>query len=189
MKTNHVLRSILAGLVLGLAPLVATPAEDAAAQEKELMMMRARKRVEQLAAQDKLANEAVKIAEAQKKREASSITAWIEVEQVVAGGILAKAVYASAGAPKVEQVKRVEEVQGTGLDSHKKVKKETVATVTTYQDPRLKHTFFLRCETEGLVDGARIARRFWPAGTHRQGSRTLKAFTTTYDPEAPPLNP
>lgn len=188
------------------APMLATPAveitpaspstkaEDDARNERAWQLLQAQKRVEQLMRQDKLANDAARTAEMQKKQQASSITALIEVVQVIDGGILARAIVASAGAPKVEQVKRVTQVQGTGLDSHNKVKKESLATVTTHQDPRLTQIFFLRCDVKGLTDGEQIARRFWPAGTHRYPSvngsmKTVKAFTTTYDPEAPPLNP
>ncbi len=171
--------------VLSAFPLYATPAEDAAAQEKELMLLRAKKRVEQLAAQDKLANEAAKKAAAEERKLAGAIVARITVVQVLDGGILA-----NSTAKRVAQVKEVVEVDGKGLDSHKKFKQVRDVPVLTDADYRLKEIFFLRCDTKGLTDGAEIVRRFWETGTHRYPSvngsmRTVRAFSTTYVPPEP----
>ena len=144
------------------------------------MLLRAKKRVEQLAAQDKLANEGAKKAAAEERQLATAITARIKVVQVLEHGILAR-----SDAARVVQGKEVVEVEGTGLDSHKKFKKVREVPVLVDADPRLKEIFFLRCDTKGLTDDTEVVRRFWEDGTYRYPSvngstKTVKAFTTIY---------
>jgi hypothetical protein len=173
--------------LLALAPpLLATPAEDAAAQEKALALLRAQKSAERAAAADKLEREGRTRETVLRQKASTAITGAFRIVQVTADGVLAAPVVSVKGLEMYREVQRTVMVQGKGLDSHKQVP-QMIRDVVLAPEVSLPALIFICCDTAKLYDGLEISRTIWPAGVHRyttvqNAPATVPGFTTIFDP-------
>lgn len=179
------MKTLLCLLALA-APLLATPAEDAAAHDKALALLRAQKSAERATAADKLEREARARESILRQKAATAITGSFRIVQVVPQGVLAAPVLTVKGLEMLREIERTIMVPGKGLDSHKQVPQKIRDRVLA-PEVSLPSSIFIRCDTAKLYDGLVIARTIWPAEMHRyttvqNAPATVAGFTTTFDP-------
>jgi hypothetical protein len=161
--------------------LSATPADDKEA-ERQLMLLRAQKRAEQLATQDRLTVVGAKIGPVKARLASDAFTGIFRVVQVVPSGLLVAPVQVHCGLSMVTTAKRTMMVQGTGLDSHKQIPREIIEEI--FAPPAdFPTSLFLSCDNTGLFESQRITRTIWRTGTHTytsvlHASTTVAAYTT-----------
>lgn len=116
----------------------------------------------------------------------TAIDATFRVLQVLEDGVLAEG-SGFRGPEKTRTVRRTATVPGTGLNSHTTETKTWEEVVKEREQVLLKPRVFIRCDTDGLIDGSIDSKRIWPAGTYKfttvMGAPATVAAYTAFAPE------